>query len=65
MKFNYIVMDYIKGKSLFEYCKKHGPLGEQSASLFLIKILEFMQYLEDEGISHRDLKLENILIDSK
>ena len=63
MRYKYLVMDYVKGTSLFDYCKKHGPLGEQVGHQYLMKILEFLQYLDNEGISHRDLKLENILLD--
>jgi serine/threonine protein kinase len=64
MRYNFLVMDYVKGTSLFEYCKKHGPLGEHIGHQFFIKIMKFMHYIVKENISHRDLKLENVLLDS-
>lgn len=61
----YMVMDFIEGQNLRDFVKqrKHMELGE---TLSLIKgICNGLQYAFNEGITHRDLKLSNVLISSK
>ena len=41
---------------------KTGPRAERRASLWLMQITDALHYIHREGILHRDLKLENILV---
>ena len=59
----YIVLEYIAGGLLFEVCQDLGPLGEDCARVFFKEIVDAMEFMQSMSISHRDLKLENILID--
>lgn len=59
----YIVLEYIAGGLLFEVCQDLGPLGEDSSRVFFKEIVEAIEFMQSMSISHRDLKLENILID--
>lgn len=62
----YIVMEYIKGRDLFDYLKYNNTkMTEQKAKEIAYHILLGIQYLHTYGIIHRDLKLENIMMTDK
>ena len=44
---------------------KQGHLKEEEASLFFQQLISGIKYLRDLRISHRDLKLENLLLDER
>lgn len=62
----YLVMDYCPGGTLLS--KTENMLGqiislEEIAKPIFKQLLETISYIHDSGIAHRDLKLENILLD--
>jgi 5'-AMP-activated protein kinase catalytic alpha subunit len=59
----YIVTEYISGGDLFNLINDKGCLSEQEAMRFFWQLMEGLEYIHSCLISHRDLKLENILID--
>lgn len=63
----HIVMEFVKGKSLYQYLKeKPGKrLLESEAKLIIQQIAECMRYIHSKSITHRDMKLENIIINAK
>jgi serine/threonine protein kinase len=63
-KLMHMVMDCCSGGSLMAYIKEHTRLAEKEASLFFSQIVCGVEYLHSCNIVHRDLKLENILLDS-
>jgi serine/threonine protein kinase len=58
-----MVMEYASGGELFEYVQKRKRLGEIRAKMLMFQILSAVDYLHLKGIVHRDLKLENVLMD--
>ena len=60
----YIVMEYVTGGLLFDLCQLLGTMGEDSGRFFLLQMLDSLEYMHNKQVVHRDLKLENILIDS-
>jgi len=59
----YLVTEYCPGGELFDYVCKWDVLPENMAIEFLEQLLSGVEYLHAKGICHRDLKLENILLD--
>lgn len=60
----YIVTDLYGGGDLFDYLDELGNLPEQEVKIFMNKMLSCIKYLHDScHMVHRDLKLENILLD--
>ena len=59
----YIIMDYMPNKDLFYYVKNKSGLTEREAYSIFRKIVEAINHCHKQGICHRDLKLENILLD--
>lgn len=43
--------------------KAAGGLGEQRARYFVMQLIDVISYLHGRDVVHRDLKLENILVD--
>jgi serine/threonine protein kinase len=62
----YMVLDYASKGELFDYiyCAEKG-LNEKHAKLIFHKILKGIQTVHNAGIAHRDLKMQNILVDDK
>lgn len=63
--YHYLVLDYYKEGDLHEYlCKCHFYcVPEQQVIRYLYDITNAIAYLHSIGIIHRDLKLENIMLD--
>ncbi|XP_041979245.1 ovarian-specific serine/threonine-protein kinase Lok [Aricia agestis] len=61
----YIVLELMQGGELFDRIFKHGPMPENLARFMFRQIVLAVKYLHANGITHRDLKLENVLCESK
>jgi len=59
----YIVMEFVQGGLLFDLCQTMGAMGEDAGRFFLHQMLDSVSYMHQNRVVHRDLKLENILID--
>lgn len=58
-----IFLEYISGGSVGSCLRKHGKFGEEVVSSLTRQTLSGLAYLHREGILHRDLKADNILLD--
>ena len=58
----YIVMEYIEGITLKEFIEKEVSLRWKDAVHFTIQILKGLQHAHDNGIVHRDVKPQNIMV---
>ncbi|TPX70093.1 hypothetical protein CcCBS67573_g06651 [Chytriomyces confervae] len=58
-----IVMELAKGGELFEYILKSRALSENVTRIMFGQIICAVSFIHSIGIVHRDLKLENILLD--
>lgn len=56
-------MEYVPGGILFDVIHTLGSCGEDGGRFFLRQLLDFMDHVQENNVAHRDLKLENILID--
>lgn len=52
------------GRDMFWLWWEARPLTETRARFFVIQLLDAMAYLQSVGICHRDLKLQNLLLDA-
>ncbi|KAM6980197.1 NUAK family SNF1-like kinase 2 [Aplochiton taeniatus] len=59
-----IVMEYANQGDLYDYISEKQKISEREARHFFRQIVSAVHYCHRNGIVHRDLKLENILLDS-
>lgn len=61
----YLVFEYVKGGSLFDYLnsKPGKKVNEKEARRIFSQIVKAIQYCHHKNVVHRDLKLDNILLD--
>ncbi|CAM1504493.1 Fc.00g020840.m01.CDS01 [Cosmosporella sp. VM-42] len=58
-----IILEYASGGELFDYILNHRYLKDHAARRLFAQLVSGVGYLHKKGIVHRDLKLENLLLD--
>ncbi|KAJ3318947.1 hypothetical protein HDV06_006936 [Boothiomyces sp. JEL0866] len=59
----YVVMEYAPGGDLSTYVGIHGRLSEVEARRIFRQIISAIDFVHSSKVVHRDLKMENILLD--
>ncbi|XP_016975460.1 serine/threonine-protein kinase par-1 isoform X2 [Drosophila rhopaloa] len=59
----YIVSEYASQGEIFDYIAKYGRMSESAARYKFWQIISAVEYCHKNGIVHRDLKAENLLLD--
>ena len=60
-----IVMELCAGGDLLNYVRKRRRLKEPYAKVIFKQIIDGLCYIHSKFIAHRDIKLDNILLDGK
>jgi len=63
-KYLMIVMEYINGGDLRSFVRKRLRVDENIAKFIFRQIIEALEYIHSKNIVHRDIKLDNILINN-
>lgn len=61
----FLIMEYVRGKSLLNYIrlKKDRKLEERDCIRIYRQLLQGIAYCHENNVSHRDIKMENVLLD--
>ena len=61
----YLITDYISNGELYNYVYKSKSLNERQTQYIMQQLLCAVNYLHLNNIAHRDIKLENILVEQE
>ncbi len=61
---HYIVMDFIEGRNLRDFFRVRGRFTPVESTHFMEGIMAGLTYASAQGITHRDLKMSNVLVSS-
>lgn len=60
----YLALEVASGGDMFDYIAQTTPFSEDMARYYLHQIVDAFDYMNRKGISHRDMKPENLLLDN-
>jgi serine/threonine protein kinase len=60
----YMVMEFVEGQTLREMIKIRKKLDVKTSLRIISDVVSALAYASEKGITHRDLKLSNVLISS-
>jgi tRNA A-37 threonylcarbamoyl transferase component Bud32 len=58
----YLAMDFVKGESLADRITRQGPLPEWEVLAWAGQLLDALAYCHTQGVLHRDIKPQNVII---
>ena len=58
-----LVMELLSGGEMFDLILEHGRLEESVARFYFQQLLDAVEHMHSLGYAHRDIKLENIVLD--
>jgi serine/threonine protein kinase len=58
-------MEFINGGELFYHLKREGRFSEERIRFYAAECVLAIEHLHSQGIIYRDLKPENLLLDSE
>lgn len=61
----HLILDYVNGGELFTHLNQHEQFTEDQVRVYIGEIVLALENLHKLGIIYRDIKLENILLDSE
>lgn len=61
----YMALEYVNGGELFTYMRRSGKLGEDTSRFYIAQLVLVFEYLHNVDVLYRDLKPENLLVDSE
>ena len=61
----YIIMEYIEGGTLKQYLEKNKIINEAKVKEIIFYILKAIEHLHKNSIIHRDIKLDNIMLENE
>lgn len=62
---HYLVMDFIEGQTLRDFLRIRRRFEPLEATRLILDVATGLAYAADRGITHRDLKLTNVLVSSR
>ncbi|XP_022633214.1 CBL-interacting serine/threonine-protein kinase 3 isoform X2 [Vigna radiata var. radiata] len=60
----YIILEFVTGGELFHKILNSGRMSEKEARRYFQQLINAVDYCHSRGVYHRDLKLENLLLDA-
>ncbi|KAF6327548.1 hypothetical protein mRhiFer1_008264 [Rhinolophus ferrumequinum] len=61
----FLIMEHMSGGNVLDYLKTHGCKKAKEAQGVFRQLVPAMHYCHQRGIAHRELKLQNVLFNSK
>ena len=58
----YVVMEWLRGQELMDHLVARGSHSERDVKVVLRRLLDATAYMHQSSVSHRDLKLENLVL---
>jgi serine/threonine protein kinase len=63
--YHYFTMEFVEGGNLRDFINIRKTIAPAEATRYLLDMTEGLQYALSQGLTHRDLKLTNVLISSQ